>query len=57
MKAKHAALMEAFTLRFDAHHGELARMLLDHIDALTAQVGTLTARIEELIAAIPAAPW
>ena len=30
-------------------------MLLDQIDALTAQIGKLTARIEELIAAIPAA--
>jgi transposase len=30
-------------------------MLLDQIDALTAQVGQLTSRIEELIAAIPAA--
>ncbi len=55
MKAKHAALVQALTGRFDAHHGELARMLLDQIDALTAQIGTLTARIEELIAAIPAA--
>jgi transposase len=33
----------------------LARMLLDQIDALTAQIGKLTTRIEELIAAIPAA--
>jgi len=55
MKAKHAALVEALTGRFDAHHGELARMLLDQIDALTAQIGTLTTRIDELIAAIPAA--
>jgi transposase len=30
-------------------------MLLDQIDALSAQIGKLTARIEELIAAIPAA--
>lgn len=55
MKAKHAALIEALTGRFDEHHAELARMLLDQIDALTAQTGRLTARIEELIAAIPAA--
>ena len=55
MKAKHAALVEALTGRFDEHHGELARMLLDQIDALDAQIGKLTARIEELIAAIPAA--
>ena len=55
MRVKHAALVEALTGRFDAHHGELARMLLDQIDALTAQVATLTTRIEELIGAIPAA--
>jgi transposase len=55
MKAKHAALIEALTGKFDDHHAELARMLLDQIDALTAQIGTLTTRIEDLIAAIPAA--
>jgi len=55
MKAKRAALIEALTGRFDDHHAELARMLLDQVDALSAQVGKLTARIEELIAAIPAA--
>ncbi|MGH3627066.1 MAG: IS110 family transposase, partial [Sciscionella sp.] len=55
MKAKHGALVEALTGRFDAHHGELTRMLLDQIDALNTQIGRLTARIEELIAAIPAA--
>jgi transposase len=55
MKAKHDRLVEALTGRFDDHHAELARVLLDQIDALSAQVGTLTARIEELIAAIPAA--
>jgi transposase len=55
MKVKHHALVEALTGRFDAHHAELARMLLDQIDGLTTQIGKLTARIEELIAAIPAA--
>src|SRR6266508_1344341 len=55
MKAKHAALVEALTGRFDAHPAELARMLLDQIDALTAQIDRLTARIQELLAAIPAA--
>ncbi len=55
MKAKRAALTEALTGRFDDHHAELARMLLDQIDALTAQIGTLTTRVGELIAAIPAA--
>ena len=55
MKAKHDRLVQALTGRFDDHHAELARMLLDQIDALTAQIGKLTTRIEELIAAIPAA--
>ena len=55
MKAKRAALIEALTGRFDDHHGELARMLLDQIDALTAQIERLTARIGELIAVMPAA--
>jgi transposase len=55
MKVKHAALVQALTGRFDAHHGELARILLGQYDALTIQAGALTTRIEELIAAIPAA--
>ncbi len=55
MRAKHDRLVEALTGKFDDHHAELARMLLDQIDALTAQIGKLTARLEELIAAIPAA--
>jgi transposase len=55
MKAKRTALIEALTGRFDAHHAELTRMLLDQIDQLTKQIDRLTTRIEELIAAIPAA--
>jgi transposase len=55
MRAKRAALIEALTGRFDDHHAELAQMLLDQIDALSAQIGTLTGRIEELIGAMPAA--
>jgi len=55
MKAKHAALIEALTGRFDDHHAELARMLLDQVDALNAQIGKLTTRIGGLIAAIPSA--
>ena len=55
MKAKRAALIEALTGRFDDHHAELAQMLLNQIDALSAQIGTLTGRIEELIGAMPAA--
>jgi transposase len=55
MKVKHAALTEALTGRFDDHHAELARMLLDQIDGLSTQISRLTTRIEELIAAMPAA--
>jgi transposase len=32
MRSKRTALVEALTGRFDAHHGELARILLDQID-------------------------
>jgi transposase len=55
LRVKHAALVQALTGRFDDHHAELARMLLDQYDALTAQIDRLTARIEALLAAIPAA--
>ena len=55
MRSKHDRLVQALTGNFDGHHAELARMLLDQIDALTTQIGKLTTRIEELIAAIPAA--
>jgi transposase len=55
MRAKHDRLVQALTGKFDDHHAELARMLLDQIDALSAQIGKLTTRIGELIAVIPAA--
>jgi transposase len=55
MRAKIPALEQAFTGSFDDHHAELAQMLLDQIDVLTAKIERLTLRIEELIAAIPAA--
>ena len=55
MRMKHAALVEALTGRFDDHHGELARMLLDSIDSLNAQIEKLTSRIDELIEQVPAA--
>lgn len=53
MLVKHAALVEALTGRFDAHHAELARMLLDATDALSARIETLTAHIAERISELP----
>jgi transposase len=55
LRVKHAALVQALTGRFDDHHAELARMLLDQIDALGGQINQLTALIEQTIAAICAA--
>jgi transposase len=55
MRVKRAALVEALTGRFEAHHAELAQLLLDQIDALTAKTDLLTLRIDQLIAEIPAA--
>jgi transposase len=56
LRGKHAALVEALTGRFDEHHGELARILLDQIDRLDTQIAQLTARIAELVDGIAAAP-
>ena len=52
LRGKHAALVEALTGQFDAHHGELARILLDQIDRLDAQITQLTQRIAELVSEI-----
>jgi transposase len=55
MRVKHTALIEALHGRFDEHHAELARILLDQVDGLDTQIHRLTTTIDELIAAIPAA--
>jgi transposase len=55
LRPKHAALVEALNGRFDDHHAELARMLLDQVDALTDQILCLGQRIEEVIAQLPEA--
>jgi transposase len=55
LRVKHAALVQALTGRFDAHHAELARILLDAYDAADAQIRRPNARIEAVIAALPAA--
>ncbi len=50
MRGKISVLQEALTGHFRDHHGYLLRMMLDRVDALTAQVEELTARIDEAIA-------
>ncbi|HZE16721.1 MAG TPA: transposase, partial [Mycobacterium sp.] len=52
MKTKRSELITALDGRFDDHHAELARLLLAQIDALTDQIGALSTRIEQLIAAM-----
>jgi transposase len=49
-RAKIAVLQEALTGHFEDHHGFLLQAMLEHIDALTAQIETLGARIEDVIA-------
>jgi Transposase IS116/IS110/IS902 family len=55
MRGEHAALVQALDGRFDDHHGELARILLDQVDGLDRQIQQLTTTIDTLIAAMPAA--
>jgi len=53
LTAKRAALLEALNGRFDDHHADLARLLLDQIDACSDKIDRLTARIEQLVAELP----
>lgn len=53
LRVKRPALIRALTGRFDEHHAELARMLLDQIDSLSRQIETLTVRIDQQIVQIP----
>ena len=50
MRSKIAVLEEALTGHFEDHHGFLAQAMLEHIDALTAQVEAVGVRIEAMIA-------
>jgi len=56
MRVKHAALVQALTGRFDDHHGELARILLDQIDDLSGQIDILTGRIGEQLSTLTGPP-
>ena len=53
LNAKRAALIEALDGRFDDHHGDLSRLLLDQIDACTDKIDRLTTGIERLVAELP----
>jgi len=54
-RSKRAELAESLDGDWQPHHSELARILLDQIDALTKQIDTLTDRVSELIDQVPAA--
>jgi hypothetical protein len=47
MRSKIPALTEALTARFSDHHAFMARLFLDRIDAHTADITRLDARIDE----------
>ncbi|TWH67817.1 transposase [Micromonospora olivasterospora] len=49
LRRKRNALIEALTGRFDDHHGELARILLDQIDRLDTEIAKLTTRIGQIL--------
>ncbi len=53
LNAKRAALIEALNGRFDDHHADLSRLLLDQIDACTDKIDRLTAGIERLVGELP----
>ena len=55
MKTKRGALVEALSGQFDEHHADIARMLLDQIDGLSAAIEKLTIRAELLLQTLLAA--
>jgi len=50
MRSKTAVLEEALTGHVEDHHGFLLHAMLDHVDALTAQVEAISTRVEAVIA-------
>jgi transposase len=55
LRAKLGQLEEAFTGRFTDHHGFLLATMLDRVDAVSADIATLEAKIEAEIAPFAAA--
>jgi transposase len=55
MRSKHDALAAALEGRFEDHHAQSARMLLDQIDFLGKQITRAEILISEQLASIPAA--
>jgi transposase len=55
MRSKRGVLAAALTGRFDAHHAVMARVLLNQIDALTAEIADLDEHINGQLAAITTA--
>lgn len=53
MRNKRHQLVRALDGRFDAHHAELATILLGQIDSLTSEIDRLTSRIELLVNELP----
>ena len=49
MRRKVPALVEAFTGRFNAHHGFLLSRMLAHVEAIDADIAAVEARIDEHI--------
>jgi transposase len=55
MRARHDELVEALTGMFDAHHGDLAELLLDQAAFLDQRISAIEDKIRQSLAAIPAA--
>ena len=56
MRTKRDQLAEALDGRFTDHHAQLLRLLLDQVDHLDTAITHAETVIDELIAALPAAP-
>ena len=54
MRSKTARLTKALTGRFTEHHGSLITQMLHRVDAVTADIATVQARIDALSTTIAA---